>query len=436
MKNWSGSQEYKPAQIAKPSSEGAIVAVVKEAISGGKTIRPIGSGHSFSPVAVTEQILLSLEAYTGIVRVNKTTNEVTVRAGTTLKALGELLFLQGLAMENLGDIDAQTIAGTISTGTHGTGVAFGTISSQVTALRFVNGKGEIVNCSREEQPELLKATKVSLGLLGVLTEITLACVPAYKLALQNAKASIDEVLSTLEARKQNNRNFECYWFPHTNTAWTKTSNLAVEEADNNGWIHRVSEHVLENQVYGLLCGLERRIPTLTKTIAKISAAAAPTVRKVHHSHRVYATERLVRFNEMEYNLPAEALPEVMEKVRQTMANRNFKVHMPLEMRFVAADDAYLSPAYGRDSAYLAFHVYGPKDYRPYFAAMEAICQAAGGRPHWGKLNTFTAVDVMEAYPRFSDFLKFRAKHDPAGTFLSPYFAELFGITSPAAQLNG
>ncbi|MEM9525148.1 MAG: D-arabinono-1,4-lactone oxidase [Bacteroidota bacterium] len=429
MKNWSGSQEYHPKQIAKPDSEEAIVTIVKDALAKGKVVRPVGSGHSFSPICVTEDTLLSLENYTGIVRVDTTTHEVRVRAGTTLKSLGELLFNHGLAMENLGDIDAQTIAGTISTGTHGTGRNFGIISTQVTALRFVNGQGKIINCSLKDKPELLKAAQVSLGLLGIITEITIACVPAYKLALQNAKAPLTEVLNTLEDRKQNNRNFECYWFPHTNTAWTKTSNLADEEADRNGWLHRVSEHVLENQVYGLLCEVERQIPALTKTIARISAAAAPTVRKVHHSHRVYATERLVRFNEMEYNIPAKALPEVIKEVQQTIRVQGFKVHMPIEIRFVARDDIYLSPAHQRDSAYIAFHVYGRKDYRPYFKAMEAICRSVDGRPHWGKLHTLTTEDVQKSYFKLPDFLEFRAAHDPAGIFLSPYFAKLFGLST-------
>lgn len=429
MQNWSGNQVYFPEYIAQPSTEKDIVALVQRARGEGKTIRPIGSGHSFTAVCVTDQILVSLDNYQGVVSINAEANEVTIRAGTKLNTLGELLFQHGLAMENLGDIDSQSIAGTISTGTHGTGTAFGTISTQVTALRFVNGKGEVVICSNTEQPELLKAARVSLGLLGIITEVTLRCVPAYRLALNNAREPMATVLETLEERNASHRNFEFYWFPLTTMAWTKTSNVIMEAADQDGWLNRFVENVVENQVFGGLCQLSYRIPATTKMVASISAAAVPTIRKVQQSHRVYATKRLVRFNEMEYNIPAEALPEVSREVMRVANRREYNIHFPIEHRFVAKDDNYLSPAFGRDSAYIACHAYAKKDYRPYFKALEEIFLAYGGRPHWGKLHTLTINDVEDRYPMFPRFKEYLNQHDPDGVFLSPYFAKLFGVAS-------
>ncbi len=429
MQNWSGNQIYFPEHIAQPETEEEIITLVRQARKTGKTIRPIGSGHSFTAVCVTDQVLVTLDGYQGIISINAATNEVTVKAGTKLNTLGALLFQHGLAMENLGDIDSQSIAGTICTGTHGTGKAFGTISTQVTALRFVNGKGEVVTCSATEQPELLKAARVSLGLLGIITEVTLRCVPAYRLALDNAREPMDEVIATLQNRVDHNRNFEFYWFPQTTTAWTKTSNIVIAIPDKDNWLNHLVENVLENQVFGALCQLSYRMPAATKIVAGISAAAVPTVRKVQQSHRVYATKRLVRFNEMEYNIPAAALPEVSREVRRIANRKEFNIHFPIEHRFVAQDDNFLSPAFGRDSAYIACHAYAKKDHRAYFKALEEVFLAYEGRPHWGKLHTLSARDVEERYPMFSAFSDYRRQHDPDGVFLSPYFRELFGLAA-------
>ncbi|MFK7906376.1 MAG: D-arabinono-1,4-lactone oxidase, partial [Chitinophagales bacterium] len=418
MKNWSQRIEWNPSIIAYPTSETEVQTLVEKALQKKQNVRIIGSGHSFNPLWVTEDVLVSLDKYQGLVSVDKETLQVTIKAGTKLNTLGDLLFEQGMAMENLGDIDVQSLAGTIGTGTHGTGLKFGTISTQVRALQFVNGKGKIVACSETENRSLFKAAQVSLGALGIITQITLQCVPAYKLELQNRKENLHEVLKTFKERIANNRNFEFYYFPHSQNVLTKSSNVVTGEADKVGLANYLREYVLENYIFKILCEMGRFFPSQNKRISKISASSVPDVRKVFYSHKVYATQRLVRFNEMEYNVPLEAYGDVFKEVIRTVETGNFAVHFPIESRVVKGDDVYLSPAYGRDSAYIACHVYNKKDYKPYFKALEDIFLAHGGRPHWGKMHTLEKPEIAARYPMFEAFSQHRREQDPEGLFLN------------------
>lgn len=428
MKNWSRNVEWNPSEIIYPSSEEEIQDVVLKAIQHNKKIRVIGSGHSFTPLCSTNEILISLDKYQGKVAINKEKNLATVKAGTKLSLLGELLFKEGLAMENLGDINVQSIAGAISTGTHGTGVGLKSISNQVVALKFVNGKGEIIECSEINNVELFKAAQVSLGCLGIITEITIQCVPAYKLSLQNKKEKLNDVLISLDQKNSQNRNFEFYWIPYTNTAWTKTSNIVEDsEPDKINFFNYWTEYVLENYVFKVFCEFAKLFPSQNKTVANITAASISNVKKTYYSHKVYATQRLVKFHEMEYNIPSEAYKDAFKDIQKIVNSKKFNIHFPIENRWVKGDDVYMSPAYGRDSAYIACHVYNKKEYKAYFAALEEIFKAYNGRPHWGKMNTFTTQDVINMYPKFDVFLQKRKEHDPENIFVNPYIKTLFGI---------
>ncbi|MEM6726479.1 MAG: D-arabinono-1,4-lactone oxidase [Bacteroidota bacterium] len=435
MKNWAGNIQWNPSEIAYPSSEAEIQQLVLRAANDRKQIRMIGTGHSFTPVCQTSQITLSLDKYQGLIHVDKNKLQATVKGGTKLKHLAELLFQEGLAMENLVYIDVQSIAGTISTGTHGTGTSFGTISTQVIAIRFINGKGEIVDCAQDQQPELFKAAQVSLGSLGVITQITLQCVPAYKLMMNMEGEALEAVMDNLPDRLSSNRNFEFFWLPHTQTAITKTTNIVENSAvDKVNFFNYWSEYVLENLAFKVTCELSHWFPSKSPGIARFIAKMVSNVKKVEYSHKIYATQRLVRFKEMEYNVPAAAYPDVWKELMRVMKRENFPVIFPIENRWVKGDDILMSPAYGRDSAYLACHVFHKKDHTKFFKTLEDIFRAHEGRPHWGKMNTLAADDVATAYPAFPIFLKHRAEHDPDGLFLSPYMKRLLGVSSIAKSL--
>lgn len=388
-------------------------------------VRTVGSAHSFTPLSVTEETLVCLDDYRGVLEVDRENLRVRVKSGTKLFELSAALHEHGLALENLGDIDVQSVAGAVSTGTHGTGTAFGNISTQVTALRFVDGNGEIVSCSETDKPELLRAVRLSLGAFGVITEMTLRVVPAYKLALKIAKARLETVLENLEDYHASCRNFEFYWFPNTPYVMTKELTATDAPVSRVTALSYAREMLLENYAFLGICELGYRFPGWNRKLSAFAASTTGNSGKVDWSHRVFSTPRLVRFNEMEYSVPQEAYPSAMRALAKWVNDHNYDVLFPLENRFVRGDDNYLSPAYGRNSAYVAAHVYHKKPYRDYFRELEAIFRHHDGRPHWGKLHTLDFSTIHRVYPEFDRFCALRDMHDPRGMFLSPYLRTLF-----------
>ncbi len=429
--NWSGSIQFNPKQYVFPSSEGEIQSIVYAAIKQNKQVRIIGSGHSFTPLCKTDQILISLDQYQGLVSVNTELNQATIKAGTKLHVLNTLLLEHGLALPNMGDINVQSLAGAISTGTHGTGISFGNMSTQIAAMTFINGKGERVHCSKTEYPDVLKAAQLSLGSLGVITEITMQCVPAYNLELKIERRNLQDVLEDLEQLNTQNRNFEFYWFLNTPYVMTKTANVTTEKAEKNGIANYLQEMLLENYTFKLFNEISTLFPKQSRRISMLTARSVSKHRKVSSSDQVFSTPRVVKFHEMEYNVPLAAYKEVKKEIINWIGKHNYDIMFPMENRFVKQDDLYLSPAYKRDSAYIAVHTYSKKKYNQYFRAIEEIFIAHDGRPHWGKQHTRTAADLRELYPEFSTFLEIQKQHDPNGVFLSPYLRQL--LNAPQQQ---
>jgi L-gulonolactone oxidase len=344
-----------------------------------------------------------------------------------LRELNRVLAGEGLAMPNLGDIDVQTISGAISTGTHGTGATLGCLSTFVTALTLVTGDGSVLHCSAAENPEVFAAARVGLGAVGVLTEVTLQCVDAFVLRAEERPERLADVFSRLTEHVEGNEHFELYWFPYTDRVQTKCNNR-VPAADQplgrfRGWL---DDEFLSNTVFGVACRVGRSVPALVPRIAAIEARALSARVYTAPSHEVFCTPRRVRFVEMEYGLPREALPEAFAGLRSIVDSLPFKVIFPVEVRFTAADDVWLSHGYGRDNAYVAIHQYVGMPYEPYFRAFEEVARDLGGRPHWGKLHWRTRDDLRPAYPHFDDFLAVRDRLDPGRVFGNGYTERIFG----------
>jgi FAD-linked oxidoreductase len=428
--NWSGSVTCTPSSIVYPTTLDEIVRIVKDARAARKHIRAVGSGHSFTPLVSTDETLISLDNYAGLESIDADNNLVTVRGGTKIKQLGELLFELGLAQENLGDIDVQSIAGAISTGTHGSGISFGSISTQVTALKIVTGKGEVIECSETQNREIFKTAQVSLGALGVIVSVTLWCVAAYKLHYIWRKGNLSDCLANLEKYRTENRNFEFYWIPYTDAVLLKFMNQTDSPVKEKNLFRRFNELVLENGVLWVLCEICRVWPAQTANIARLIANLISNGEDVNYSHRIFATPRLVRFQEMEYNLPVEHFATALREIDECIRRERIQVHFPLECRFVHADDIALSPAHGRASAYIAVHMYKGMAYRAYFDAVEAIFKKYEGRPHWGKMHTRCADDLSQLYPQWQHFQTVRDSLDPDGVFLNDYLRGLLGVTTP------
>lgn len=422
--NWSGSVTAVPELVVYPRTIEEIVELVRKCGTEGRYIRVVGSGHSFTPVAASDQVLVSMDQMQGIIRIDAEKQTAVVWAGTKLKLLGELLHAEGLAQENLGDIDVQSIAGAISTGTHGTGKRLGSIATQVIGLTIVNGSGEVMECDLESHSEWFKALQVSLGTLGIIVKVKLRLRKAYVLSYESKRMPLTDCLARLPELVEENRHFEFFWFPYAETCQVKLMNEGETPTPSNKVRDFINDRLIENTLFGVMSELCRVYPSASSTISRISASSVPVTTKANYSHRLFATERTVRFNEMEYNLPAEAMPFVIHEMREAMERERFHVHFPIECRYAAGDDIWLSPAYGRDSAYIAVHMYRGMPHQRYFEVMEQIFLRYEGRPHWGKMHTLKAADLVERYPMWQRFTEIRAEMDPKDLFLSPYLREL------------
>ena len=436
--NWSGSVRGRPREIAQPRSLEELARLVGEWGRAGRHVRVVGSGHSFTPLVQTDDVLMTLDGMQGIISADSQAGEARVWGGTRLKRLGAELLARGLAQENLGDIDVQSIAGAIATGTHGTGVQFGSIATQVTGLTLVTASGEVLECSADERPDVFKAAQVSLGALGVVAAVTLRVVPARRKRFISRRERLDETLANLERYKVENEHFEFFWLPYTDYVQAKFINPTEAPATGSNLWGRFNSLVMENGVFWAMSALCRLMPPISRTMDTFEAWGIAPVDRVDESYRLFATDRLVRFQEMEYNIPAEHFPAALDDIRALLASRRFNVNFPIECRFVRGDDIWLSPAYQRDSAYIAVHMYRGMPYREYFDAVEAIFQRYEGRPHWGKLHTLGPATLAARYPRWDDFSRVRAALDPNGVFLNAYLRRLFAadVPPPAIEDSG
>jgi FAD-linked oxidoreductase len=428
--NWAGTASADPVRRSWPRSTEEIAQAITAAAKDGLTVRALGSGHSFTSAAATSGVAIDLSTWTGIIGADLDSGLVTVRSGTTIKDLNAALHALGLAMANLGDIDAQTVSGAISTGTHGTGAGLGGIATQVTGLELVLADGSTVFCSADERPDLFSAVRVSVGALGVLSTVTLQCVPAFTLAADERPMLLDEVLGRFGEFASDNDHFEFYWFPYGKNALVKRNNRIASgspvPSPMPGWRRFFEYEMMENAAFGALCRTGRAMPSAIKPLNRFAAATLSRRSYSAPSHEVFVTPRRVRFVESEYAVPRESLLDVLAELRAGVPRLADPVMFPVEVRVAAADDVWLSTAYGRDSAYVAIHQYVGLPYTDYFRLFESIATSVGGRPHWGKMHTRDASYLGTAYPRFADFLRVRDSLDPSRRFANAYLQQVFG----------
>jgi L-gulonolactone oxidase len=425
--NWAGDQRCRPARILRPQSRDELAEAVAAAAASGEKVRVAASGHSFTEAALTEGTMLRLEALSGVLDADRESGLVRVGGGTVLAELNEQLAGLGLAMENLGDIDRQTIAGAISTGTHGTGARLRNISAQVEGLELVLADGSVRHLGAATNPELLRAARVGVGALGAISTVTLRCVPAFTLLRVDAPAPREEVLDSFDERAEAHEHFELFSFPYSDLALVLERNRTEEPPRPRGRASTyLNDVVLENWALEALSATGKAIPRLIPSLSRLAGRLASGGRTSDRSDRVFANDRRVRFTEMEYAVPREHGPEAARRVVDWVRSNRYPVFFPIEMRVSAGDDACLSPAHERDTAYIAVHQYRGMEWRPYFEAVEAIMDDYGGRPHWGKRHFQTAVTLAERYPAWEEFQRARDLLDPGRTFTNEYTDRVLG----------
>jgi FAD-linked oxidoreductase len=410
--NWSRGQSCAPAEHVRPATR----AELSEAVARGRAVRVAGAGHSFSGVVPTDGTLLSLDRLDRVLDIDRDSGLVRAEAGIRLHRLVREMHLHGLALPNLGDIDAQSLAGALVTGTHGTGRKLGNVATSVEAMELVLADGSELTVDGGDE---LRAARVGLGALGVVAAVTLRCVPAFRLRAVDRPLPLDDVLGELDRHVDGNDHFELFTFPHSPIALTRTNNRSdappTPRRPRREWLQDV---VLDNHVFGLLNRVARRAPRTIPALNRLAGRSASQRERVADSFDVFASPRLVRFEEMEYALPREHAVEAVRAARQILERH--PVSFPIELRFSAGDDALLSPAHARDTAYVAVHVFEGMSFDAPFREVEAVMGEWGGRPHWGKRSFLSAAELAPRYPRWADFAAIRERLDPEGRFVNAW----------------
>jgi L-gulono-1,4-lactone dehydrogenase len=431
-RNWAGNQSARPRRMATPRSAQEVADEVRRAAADGLTVRMAGTGHSFTPAAVTDGVLLRPGALTRIRSVDAVAGLVTAEAGCPLRVLNAQLLARGLSLANMGDIQVQTVAGAIQTGTHGTGRDVGGMAAQVAGLELVLADGTITTCGASPggtapPPGLFDAARVGLGALGILTAVTFRVVPSFLLEAREEPMRWSEVISRLDELTSENEHFEFYWFPHTEGCLTKRNNRSPGPPRPLGRMrYLLDDEFLSNTVFGITCRLGHALPAVIKPVNAVAGKALGSRTYVDAAYRVFTSPRRVRFKEQEYAIPRESLAGVLAEVRALFARRDWRVSFPIEVRVTPGDDPWLSTAYRRDSAYIAIHVFHASPHQEYFRDVEAVMTAAGGRPHWGKMHTRNADYLRQAYPKHGDFVALRDELDPERRFGNAYLAQVLG----------
>jgi FAD-linked oxidoreductase len=421
-RNWSGGVKARPAQWSSPTSLDALQDAVAK---GPAPIRIVGSGHSFTPLVATHGALLSLDNLAGVIECDPSTRQASMWGGTKIHAIGIPLKESGLALANQGDIDVQSIAGAIGTGTHGTGATLGSLSTQIVAMTLVTADGGILEVTDHDK-NLFDAARVSFGALGVTAKVTLQCRPAYKLKETNWVMTPEECFANLENLTTDNRHFEFFWFPYAENVMAKSLNDTDEDAREPRPPEARSQRRSEAAVLIAINELGRWLPPLTPVMHRYITNQSAEFSRVRWSCEAFPSARNVRFNEMEYAVPLESGPDCLREIADLWRVKKFRVGFPIEYRVVKGDDIWLSPFYQRDSVTISVHQYAKQSYGKFFNACEAIFRSYGGRPHWGKLHTARADEFATLYPKWSDFLRVRSELDPKGRFLNDHLKAIFG----------
>jgi L-gulono-1,4-lactone dehydrogenase len=437
-RNWAGNVTAHPRRIASPGSAEQVADEIRRAAADGLTVRMTGTGHSFTPTAVTDGVLLRPDQLTAIRSVDAAAGTVTVEAGCPLRVLNAALLAHDLSLANMGDIQVQTVAGATQTGTHGTGRDVGGMAAQVAGLELALADGRIVSCSAAEPSggisfpdgspaDVFGAARVGLGALGVVTAVTFRVVPAFLLEAREEPMTWSQVISRLDELTGDNEHFEFYWFPHSEGCLTKRNNRTAGPARPlPRWRYLLDDEFLSNSVFGLTCQLGRAMPALIPAVNSAAARALGTRTYADAAYRVFTSPRRVRFKEQEYAIPRETLSDVLGEVRALFQRRDWRISFPIEVRVTPRDDVWLSTAYGRDSAYIAIHVFHSAPHEQYFSDVEAVMASVGGRPHWGKMHTRDAAYLAASYPRMADFLAVRDLLDGERRFGNEYLRRVLG----------
>lgn len=419
--NWSGSVDSRPARIERPKTYAELAGLVQAA----NKVRVVGAGHSFMPLCETDGTLLSLSDLEGDITVDAATNRATAPAGCSLAKLTEVLWQQGYSLINQGDVNPQALAGAIGTGTHGTGAKLGTLSTAARSFELMGPDGALMRASATENPDLFEAARLSLGLVGVATRIEIDVLPAYHLEERLEVYRLDEISERWDELAAANRHVEFFVFPYADLAMLKI----LDPKPSEGEMKEMKD--MDDEAFRKVCEVCRRMPFMTAFLQRRLLPKEMKRRRIGPAYKIFPSERTVKFEEMEYELPrANGWPALREVIAWIRKNK-LPVAFPFEFRIVASDDIWMSPFKGREGASISMHQYHLMKWRPIFTDAERIFRAHDGRPHWAKRHTLKTADVHQLYPDAGKFLAVRDRIDPGAKFANAHLTQLFGIQAKA-----
>jgi FAD-linked oxidoreductase len=416
-KNWSGSVQAQPARLASPRTEDELATIVR----GAAKVRVVGAGHSFMPLCATTGTLLSLAELDSPIDIAADGASAWVPAGWSLKRLTAELWERGYSLPNQGDINPQSLAGATATGTHGTGIELGSLSTFSRAFRLMLADGSIVECSKEQRPELFEAQRLSLGLLGIATRICVSIMPAYHLEERIERVPLAAAIEKFESVARAHRHAEFFVFPYADEVIMKT----LQPVADPGAFKEPSSS--DETIFRFCCDVTAVAPAVARVLQRQLMRLIGSSQRTGPAYRIFPSERTVSFEEMEYEMPRAAGLSTLQEAIAWVRKRKLPVAFPFEFRWVAADDIWLSPFNSGPGASISMHQYSKMEWRNLLAAAEPIFRANGGRPHWAKRHTLTTKDVFALYPLAERFCKIRARVDPAAKFANAHLAELFAI---------
>jgi L-gulonolactone oxidase len=428
-----GNQVCRPECFHRPASEEELIAVVRRAAREGKRLKIVGAGHSWTPIALCDEHLATLDDYARVLHVDAEKLQVKVQAGIRLEALSSAMRSQGLAFPVLGTVKFQSIAGAISTATHGTGLRFGSVSSLVTELELITAAGEVLRASREQNTDVFAAARCGLGALGLISTVTLQCERVFCLKGIERREKLNSTLHDLDRLLESNDHFKLWWFPHTDTCLTFQQNRTTEAPSRSALGRWWSDIAVRNGLVQPLMLACIAAPRITPAAVRFFTGLTPQhVEFIDHSAEVFYHPTYIRHWETEYSIPRQNAAEAVERLAAWVnSHPSLRVNMPVDVRFVRGEDIWLSPAEGRDSVYIGVLQHRRLPYEEYFRGFEALMDEYGGRPHWGKMHTKTAAELRRLYPCFDDFLSLRERLDPGGMLLNSYLHRVLGV--PAAE---
>ena len=425
--NWARNQSSYPHKLFRPKSEAEITEIVSLGVARRLKVRPIGNGHSFSSIGLTDGFLVSLESMNRITNIDREQMQVTVGAGITISDLNRELHKIGFALPNLGDIDAQSLAGAIATGTHGTGIEYNSISSAIVGMRIATGDGSVIDISESRNSEFLGPSRVSLGALGIITSVTLQCVPAFNLKIVEFTAKLPEIISRFKIEEMNADFVEFFWFPHTGLAEIKICNKTASANTRANKVSTfVTDEAIRNLGFSLLNQFWVQFPNSVNRTVNSLIKENVRPERIDASHKVFCSKRRVKFLEMEYSVPREYLFDAFGEVQRVIEGLSFPVTFPVEVRSLGADNIPLSMASERKTGFIAVHLYYRAGSKDFFTKIENIMDQFNGRPHWGKLHSLESTKLSKLYPRWTEFAEIREALDPDGHFTNPYLERVLG----------